>query len=175
MKVLVDCDGVLSDFVNYLLVQLAVNGLIALDVKAEDVTQYDLSKSLGVSWDTINSFVRIPGYCASMPPYPEAKKWLADLREIADVTIVTAPYKGSRHWIGERIWWLTQEFDLTEHEICVWDQKHRIEGDLIIDDAPKHVEAADYGWLMARPWNADSTHPNRGDYAAILEAVRSEL
>jgi 5'(3')-deoxyribonucleotidase len=175
MRVLVDCDGVLSDFVSHLLHELKAFGAIPLDTTPEHITDYNIGASLGISWDTINQVVYRPGFCANMMTYPEALPWLHRLRKIADVTVVTAPYKGSRHWIGERIWWLKGLFGLEESEICVWSEKHRIEGDLLIDDAPKHVEAYDYGWLMARPWNADSKHPNRGGYEEIIEAVRREL
>jgi 5'(3')-deoxyribonucleotidase len=179
-RILLDCDGVLSDFVGQLLVGLKSDGSIPWSVTPEDIVDYDCAKSLGITWDVINRWTCAPGFCSTMEPYPHAHALLAGLQAIGDVTVVTAPYRGSPSWIAERIDWLERTFGLFGERVCVWSEKHRVEGDLLIDDGPKQVAnfaaTGRRAFLVARPWNAGAETTalvSRGSLEWIIEAVRA--
>jgi 5'(3')-deoxyribonucleotidase len=181
-RILLDCDGVLSDFVGQLLAGLKSDGSIPWSVTPEDIVDYDCAKSLGITWDVINRWTCAPGFCATMAPYPHATALLAGLQEIGEVTVVTAPYRGAPFWIAERVDWLERTFGLVGDRVCVWSEKHRIDGDVLIDDGPKQVAnfaaTGRRAFLVARPWNANLALPElvaRGSLEWIVEAARTAL
>lgn len=56
------------------------------------------------------------------------------------VHILTASWKGSLTWAGEREAWLKQHFDLDYNDITFSHAKHKVHGDIFIDDKPSSLE-----------------------------------
>jgi len=139
--VLLDCDGVLSDFVG-----------AAIDVahhhsakrwKVEDLTQWSFWKDM-VDPDVPDLVKRIladistPGFCAGIQPLPGAKEAVERLREIADIRVVTSPWN-SPTWAHERFEWLTQHFDFPRSQVIQCEDKSEVDGDFLVDDDPKKL------------------------------------
>ena len=139
--VLLDSDGVLSDFVG-----------AAIDLahhhstkrwRVEDLAQWSFWKDM-VDPDVPDLSKRVfadistPGFCAGIRSLPGAKEAVARLRAIADVRVVTSPW-ASPTWAHERFEWLKEHFDFPRTHVIQCEDKSEIDGDFLIDDDPKKL------------------------------------
>ena len=133
-RILLDCDGVLADFVD------ACLDLIYIHTGAkhtkEEITQYDIFDSLGIPQlkHLLTSAAEKPGWCYSFKPFPGARQAIKRLEEIGEVVIVTSPLVTPR-WYYERQKWLTDNLGIGKDRVIFTESKHFIEGDAIIDDS----------------------------------------
>lgn len=79
-----------------------------------------------------------PGYCSELLPYHEAKEGIDNLRQLAEVVVVTRPFV-SPTWVYERMHWLIEHFGFDEHSIINTAAKHMVRGDAFLDDNPHNV------------------------------------
>lgn len=157
--VLVDVDGVLADFHTAAL--RIVGEILERDVVAGPRTTWDILDAFEFTDAQTAAFkqaVGRPAFCASLAPYPDAREGIAQLRTIADVYAVTAPFH-SLHWVSERDWWLTEHFGFTRKQIVHTDAKYLVAGDVFIDDKVEHVQRwvdrrTGTAVLWAQPYNA---------------------
>lgn len=180
--ILLDCDGVLADFVGGVLAELKYYQTIPEETTEADVTAWDIAGVLGITWPDINRVVYSPDFVARLPVYDGAHDFVDALREIGDVTIVTSPYTGAVYWAQERLDWLKENFGFEAKDVCSWGRKERVMGDILVDDARHNAQAfAETGrpvTLIARPWNdaAPLCLVSRvSGYAAALDDVRTAL
>jgi 5'(3')-deoxyribonucleotidase len=149
LSVLLDCDGVLADFVS-----------AALDV-LHDLTGRRYDPSSVTTWEVFDSIpereaqevvyqrMKARGGCLRIPIYESAREGVARLRELADVTVVTSPFSGSETWAHEREKWLHQHFGIEHRDVIHAHKKFRVHGDVFIDDKPEHLAAwVDY-WVRS--------------------------
>ena len=184
--VLLDVDGVLADFVGAVLRK--VDGMTMEHLPtADEITTMEIFDSLPESvrkWkEVVYEDMGKEGKCLSLAVYPGAKEGVARLREIADVTIVTAPLRGSPTWAYEREAWLWRHFGIERHDIIHTSKKQLVRGDVFIDDHAGHVASwkrhhphgAAACW--ARPYNHDSVgHACRtNDWDTLLDWLSGEL
>lgn len=179
--ILVDCDGVLADFVS---ASLDVLRTFGIDKQHDDVKEFDFA---GLGMDkhqrkALENRWREPGFCASIKPYDGALEGLRLLRTLADVYAVTAPMNGSVTWQGERAAWLSDHMEFQRDHIVSTAAKHLVNGDVLIEDNPDVLTRwADagidrIGMLWSRPYNAasDWTMRNRwtgSDWQEVCEYV----
>lgn len=158
--ILIDCDGVLSDFVRHVATFTGAD--------AEECREWDIRKWLTEEQlRRFNSDVGQPGWCESMPVYPDALECVDKLRGLAvdsetHLLCVTGPFAGSRHWHHERTEWLVRHFGFLRSEVLFVDKEHkvRVNGCTLIED---HEDTATRWWahtdlptyVVARPWNED--------------------
>lgn len=136
---LLDCDGVLSNFV--------------------DPTCEIISKWMGETY-TVNSFnswdlftglpkavvqkcfeaYQTKGWCFGLEPYEEALFYLPELKAKFDLYIVTSPMGSSEYWLNERKEWLHHKLGIDEHRVVQTAAKHLVKGDIFVDDKPENVE-----------------------------------
>jgi 5'(3')-deoxyribonucleotidase len=148
---LLDCDGVLSDFVAPICARY--------NKPRELITGWDIPEALEIDSADMWAFVGAPGYCRSLPVVAGAQDFVEQLRGLGSVTIVTSPV-ASDQWIPERLAWLKEHFGFKTSDVCVWSQKHRISGDVLIDDAAHNMETwPRAGVLVDCPWNQDYVSP----------------
>lgn len=145
--VLVDVDGVLADFIGpYLDV---IHTLTGRRYTREQVTSWSVTDALGLSDEEHHALghhvVSTPGFCASLPVLPDARDGIERLRSVAEVYIVTSPWKG-RHWAGERLEWLREHFGINERHVVQCRAKHLVHGDVLVDDRTSTVQE----WYEAR-------------------------
>jgi 5'(3')-deoxyribonucleotidase len=162
MRILLDCDGVLSSFTGaYLRVYRAVTGRAA---KLADVKTYNIRSSLhatDVEQACIETALRDRGFCQNLRALPGARAGVAALRSAGHtLQIVTSPLPDAPHWEQERLNWLAAQFGFACGDVLFAHAKSSVEGDMLIDDATHHVDAWSARWeagiavLWGQHWNA---------------------
>lgn len=138
-RILVDCDGVLADF---LLLYLELHeGLNGCAHTHEDVTDHDFTKCIATPeqdervWRHID---KTPGLIRNLFPMEGALHGLGKLRELGDVVCVTSPHIGPT-WVPERFRWLMDLAGFKKRDIVFRSDKKHEPGDVFIDDKLSHV------------------------------------
>lgn len=143
---ILDCDGVLSDFVAGMLP--LVEEVTGKRFTHADVTKFNFVDALGLTTAEGAAVKKLigsrRGFAASLPPYAHARQGVRRLRELGDVYCVTTPWDTNPWWRAERESWLALHFgiDRVEHA----DDKTTFDGDLFVDDRSTHVR----DWLSKR-------------------------
>lgn len=156
--VLVDCDGVLSDFTSMYFD--CIEPLLGRRPHKDEVTQWDVLKCFGLEHaeEQVDAFIVEKRLCLNMPEFEGAFDAVDELRKIADVHCVTAPYH-TITWVNERTQWLQTRFGFSRDEIHFTKGKHICQGDVFIDDNVKNVRkyaqhrSTTKVFLWDRPWN----------------------
>lgn len=173
--VLIDCDGVLSNFVR------AVFDLAALRHDARGFTEADVTM-----WDfhtrllhpdmnaTINHAISRDEFVFRMPEHEGAIAWLHSVERehgADNVFVCTSPWNAE--WTAQRAAWLEQRGVPLKRQIQC-SAKHLVRGRLI-DDRPGVSATREPGstFCLARPWNAASAEPLRGDYSEASAWLRA--
>lgn len=165
--VLLDVDGVLANFIERNMRELATIGVVR---HHDDVTDFRLEHCLGLD-DEQRRFMKSkwsePGFAATMLPYAGAVDGVKQLREVADVYAVTAPMWSSPTWQHERQEWLVDLFGFERDQIVSTAAKYLVAGDVFVDDRADAVTKwyqwarvsgrghTGYGVVWARPYNRD--------------------
>jgi 5'(3')-deoxyribonucleotidase len=135
-RVLLDCDGVLADFVGGYL------GLLEdqLGIKAtpEQITHFDIGASLGLSADQSSHMKRSIGACDGFARHlavcPGAVFGVRALEEVADVYIPTSPRNSNPTWAHDREHWLHANFGIKSNRVTHTSAKYLMRGDFFVDD-----------------------------------------
>lgn len=137
----VDVDDVLADFTLDALRRL--NKLRGTAFVLNDVSTWDPFDSLPPEHqqdrDLIYSDMKQEGACFSLPVVPGSKEGMKALREIADVVIITHPFKHAKTWVHERELWLDHHFDIHRDDIFSCKKKFLVDVDVFLDDKPENV------------------------------------
>jgi phosphoglycolate phosphatase-like HAD superfamily hydrolase len=184
MRIVLDVDGVLADFVssalrviNEMAQREALPGYDVSPYTPDDVRQWEIESLLPKRFHT-ELFDRLsaPGFCASIEPYPSALAVVDALRATGhDVAIATSPLKGSTTWIAERTAWLQRYWG--EIEIHHTHDKRGVRGDIFVDDKPSHVldwqnaNPMSRAFLLDRPYNRSAIGLTRLSYFRDLLRV----
>ncbi len=163
-RVLLDCDGVLSDFIGGALA--IVNQMFGTRFIASDVTEFDFTAALGMSPANAAAVKRAigsaPNFAANLHPLPGAVAGFARLEAIADVYIVTSPWNSNPTWCHDRESWLLKHFGVHHGRVIHASPKHLVCGDVLVDDKTSTLDAWRAAWpgRVAVQW---STPHNRRD------------
>jgi len=164
MRILLDCDGVLADFVG------SVLGRLPWVLKHEHVTCMDIQKSLdlGPTYTAmLNHELRRQGFASLIRPLHGSKKFVRELKKRGEITVVTRPMTDSPTWVWERVGWLYKHFGLERIEFT--DRKDLVPGDVLIDDDPENlVRFPGRRILLDQPWNRGADLPRVYSYNEIL-------
>ena len=177
--VLLDCDGILSDFVGQFL--WGIYRHYGVNYDREAVTEFGFGNLPG--WDDLKaknvwSLCKQPGFVASMAVLPGAITGVSRLRAIADVEVCTSPFAGSLYWAGERDAWLVEHFGFEHHDIHHVRKKYRMNADLLVDDSGDNVEAwaretGNVGILWDRSYNRQFVATRVRSWDEVIAAVRA--
>lgn len=174
MRILLDVDGVLADFVTpalKIINEIAGQSSTARAWLPEDITQYNIIRACQLTaaqakcW---HAAISAPGFCANLEAYPDVPETLKSLRNLGEVVAVTTPFdnatgQAAPYWMVERYnWLLAHGFRTTE--IIFTHDKSYIGGDIFVDDHAHHVDLWKYRqknpagavarpYLYSRPWN----------------------
>jgi 5'(3')-deoxyribonucleotidase len=174
MRIVLDVDGVLADFVSSAL--QVINGIArrealpGYDVSPftpDDVRQWEIESLLPTELHAeLFSHLSAPGFCLSIARYPEALAVVDALRATGhEVAIATSPLPGSANWIAERTVWLQRCWG--EIEIHHTHDKTGVRGDIFVDDKPSHVvdwaaaNPTSRAYLLDRPYNRSAVNVMR--------------
>jgi 5'(3')-deoxyribonucleotidase len=147
--VLMDCDGVLADFITATLDRLhAVSGQ---KYEHDRISTWEVFSSLPpealVHQSRVYEYLKQAGGCLGIPMYAGAQEGVWRLQEIAEVIIVTSPFKGGRTWTHEREEWLEKYFQISHENVIHAKRKEFVSGDFLIDDKPSNLQA----WRATHP------------------------
>lgn len=175
MRILIDCDGILCDFVSAVLAAINVReheadtrrgytGAPHEDWTPDDVTAWDIFGTLSVPAEikksVIDEVICAPGFCYELDAYPGSVAGVQAIAKRHDVYFVTSDWRTSPTWVFDRNRWLRNVFG-TElgSRVVHTAHKHVVDGDMLIDDKPSNVD----GWscsrrygaglVWTRPWN----------------------
>lgn len=145
MRVLLDVDGVLADF---------VGGCIdVLDghLKREDVTVWRFIEGLPEGQRTLlEKVLKTPNFWETLACIPRAREGVKQLRENGfEIVFVTSPWVSCREWGYRRRRWLRTHFDASDKEIVFTCNKALIQGNFLIDDKIENVVE----WQKANPFD----------------------
>lgn len=158
-RLLIDCDGVLADFMGAVLPLIERLLGRPFDPTTE-LTTWDLFEApaiLPIAHE-LRACIDAPGFCLDFALLPGGAEGLARVRELTDdVVCVTSPWSTSRTWAHDRTEWLISKLDFTRDKIDHSRGKYRIDGDVFVDDHANNVVT----WL-----NWDRRH----HHAAVLWA-----
>jgi 5'(3')-deoxyribonucleotidase len=176
-RVLLDCDGVLSDCVKGMAVEAEkIFGLKAPNPRKhwDLCTDLNLTKEQeGQMWRAMSQL----GWADHLEVLPGAKEGVRELQKIADVYIVTAPVYSSPTWVHDRYAWLRREFKIDHKHVVITHAKYLCRGDVFVDDKPVTVE----NWVHHHPdnhglvWNYSYTEddhphlPRAFNWADVIE------
>lgn len=190
MRIGIDIDGVLADFVSKVLQSIG-GRLLPADIEHYDMKdqlthserqRFNLACSRGVFWQ---SLVAIPG----------AKDAVAKIREAEHFVIaVSTPWQGCQTWLYQRQRWLDRKI-AANVPIITTAYKELIDVDILIDDKPDTVIAFNsyrgggnlkQGYsvrgpraiLFSQPWNRnldEQTCPWRLNHWSDIDKILEEL
>lgn len=160
-RVLLDCDGVLSDFLTSAL--KVINASAGSDFKHHEVTAFDICEALGVphEWKTLRAACGEKDFCLNMGTIPGSIWGVEALRASADVYCVTSPMS-EPNWVVDRNVWLEKHYGITKPFIVHTEAKHIVTGDVFVDDKVENVKIwAEYNpknlaILFNAPYNKDT-------------------
>jgi len=168
MRVLLDVDGVLGDFASEVIRFANLYALMPGERAwtIEDAIDFDILESMGLAdmQDRFDQHLIDTDYCANMPVLPGATEFVEKLYQLEhEVVIVTSPHRGVPQWASQRTEWLWRHFGIHADDVIFARVKHRISGDVLVDDKPENVAGfKERGILFSQPWNRDV----RGAYRA---------
>jgi len=137
-RVLLDCDGVLSDFLTKALE--IINTTAMTNFQHAHVHDFDICESLGLPhmWDTLKAACGEKDFCLNLELIPGAQAGVSMLRASADVYCLTSPMSVP-NWAYDRNIWLEKHFEITNPFVVHTEAKHIVTGDIFVDDKVENV------------------------------------
>lgn len=174
MKILLDMDGVVVDFLGPLLKQY--NFLTNENIKRQDVTHMKTSKCVGDPY-TLNKLINSVGFIRNLPPIDGAIDGVKTLiRQGHEVVFVSngtrCPTSGheKRDWLN---YYFSAEWKIAPLVLTYF--KYHVRGDCLVDDNPKNFNNLDPSTvplLWHHPYNTDITKYQKiYDWSNLLDWV----
>jgi 5'(3')-deoxyribonucleotidase len=148
-RVLLDCDGVLADFLTPAFAIL--NRLSGLNRKMDELKEWDIFSLFSRTYeDQFYQECSQPGFCVGLQVLPGMVEFVEKLHEIANVYVVTSSMnvkiKGPekrpawhKTWAHEREHWLEEHFGILPKRVIHTSEKYVCIGDVLIDDKPQNI------------------------------------
>lgn len=159
MRILLDCDGVLSDFVGYVLD--TIREQTGREYAPADVTQWDFGNLLVSETETRNLWAALkqPGVAQELRPIEGAAAAVEALRLTGqDLYVVTSPMPGCPTWAYERELWLRDHMGIERKRVIHTSAKHLVVGDMLVDDNADNVTS----------WHGSSRARSQPLHVAVL-------
>lgn len=164
MRIGIDVDGVLGNFLDHALYELYV--VTGIDIEQSELTEHDIEHLVPEDLKPLYWHkVQLPGAISRLRTLPGAKRGVSILREEGhEIFIVTAAPKQALTWQHERIEWLLRHFDVPDDHIHFTKAKYMVNVDMLIDDKWKNIlewkaEFPDRpAILWGHPFNARHEH-----------------
>lgn len=158
MKIGIDCDDVIANFVQEMLKDR--NEKIGTDHKYEDVVTYDLSSCLGTTPEYMTEYLRTlgtTGFFKELPQIADSRMYMNRMKLAGhDLYIIT-----SRSCAKDTIDWLDEQ-KYSYDNVFLTPRKHEVSKalglDFMIEDNPRHIkdisEQGVHVIVPNHPWNA---------------------
>lgn len=120
--------------------------------------------------EAARALINQPGWFRALPVTPGAQEGVEALLAAGhEITVCTKPLATNPTCRDEKYAWLVEHFPMLAPEMITAPNKSRITGDLLLDDAIDHAQAAVAGWepvVFRMPFNGTGTewghYPNWG-------------
>lgn len=179
MRILLDCDGILSDF--HAMYLPVVEKFTGISLTQNDCHTFDVLKQIGREDKNqqINEYIEWNELCLKIPVLPGVKEALAKLQRLHEVVIVTAPMS-TKTWCDERRRWLKEHFDIPKSKIVFTSGKHYVSGNVFVDDSLDNcIKWANHQigkvYLWNRPWNQKGKQMGRVKVVDCWEELLKDL
>lgn len=152
MKILLDMDGVLSDFVGGVCSQFGIRGSV------DHCGQFDLAKTLGISENAMWSKVDHYDFWMGLQEMPDAREILRICTKyisIENICILTSPALNPLGAAG-KIQWIKNHFPEFSRRFLLGPAKQFCcsPDNILVDDYERNVALfGRNGVLVPRPWN----------------------
>lgn len=167
MIILCDMDGVVANFVDPVLEMY--NNDYNDNLTAKDITQHGMHECVKPECGrSIFKYFHTRGLFSGLPVIEGAKGGIAILRALGhEVVFVTKPVGHSLSCVAEKQSWVDKHFpDIGSDNMVFTGQKHRVIGDVLVDDLPTNLEHfMGCRILLDQPWN-------QGCNPAEIKAIR---
>lgn len=143
-QVLLDCDGVLADFLSTAIERLnrATGKTFTVDEYARTVHVHSMEKPYDISVSEFWKIVEDPDdLWISLKPFPWAQKLLNYCEKMGDVTIATSPSRNPQ-CAAQKTQWLLENLNLHNDRLMLGKRKELLArpNTVLIDDSPKNCE-----------------------------------
>ncbi len=158
MRILIDADGVMVEFVSMFLTHL--HYVTGRKHTVDEITDFHFETCICTPEEGNQVWARIAeqeGAVLELRPYEGVERALQLLRLDHELVCVTSPQWGTR-WAEERYHWLVKHGFNKQH-IVFASNKALVQGDVLIEDSPSNLESwlaahpHGNGVLIAQPWN----------------------
>lgn len=184
MRVLLDGDGVLRNFLSPLLA--TIERVTQIRYTEETLEDYAIFPQVARDWHAPGDPPTTPQYVERLvwgawdpetifEPYPDAFKAVSELRGMgAEIYIVTA---ATPKYAGRTQEWYEEHFFFPADHVVFTSRKYLIRGDMLVDDNPRNVEEwaranpSNPGIVFARGYNA-RTPMLRAGWGGVLHVAR---
>lgn len=174
-RVILDCDGVIVDFVKGYLNLLNKHG--GTSYVHTDISDWDIVGCLKIPAsvsDKADAEVTYD-FCRNLSPIAGAVEGVRELMKHADVLFLTSPWSAARGWHTAREEWLYDHLKVKPRQVMHGSAKDWVTADVFVDDKASTVEAwqkahpRSLSILWDQPWGRHSAHPLRtNSWEALL-------
>lgn len=189
MKILLDVDGVIADYVGSLLE--FIHDITGFFYDRDEITTWDIFESLKVNDATLKvikqSWFDACGtgdICYNIKPFEGAIDFVSNLRKDGHSVVALTSQMQVSNWAMQREQWLKDYFAFDGDDIIFTSGKHHVQGNIFIDDSDKNVvKYYDHnGWsselnviLFSAPYNLNAKIPRSikrmNSYAKIRKFI----
>jgi hypothetical protein len=151
LEILLDCDGVLADFVTS---AARVHG------KSPKILSWDFWEQWGISPEEFWAPLATRDFWLGLEPYKWATEFLGALKQLGPVTICTAPmHLNTEICVGAKLDWLESYFGIRPEDVMIGRKKYLMASPsrVLIDDSDENVglfwQHGGSAILFPQPWN----------------------
>ena len=176
IRIIVDCDGTVGDFLPHLLSKLG------WPVPIESATSYKFQDYLTpAQYKKAKDMLSKPNFWSSIPVSKGAKLGIKLLEDWGyDVVWCSSPWLGCTEWEHTRRRWLQRHFNSYNDNIVFTSRKELLRGDFIIEDKPETIKKfllenpSAQGYLVPQPYNSDETDLPRFQWTTDINTLLDE-
>lgn len=165
MEILLDCDGVLADF---------VGGAAEVHGKSAEIMSWDFWHEWGLEPEEFWAPLATREFWLGLKPYRWSNDLIDGLRSAGNVSIVTAPmHLNTEICVGAKLDWLESYFGIRPEDVIFTRKKWIMAGRnrVLIDDSDdncgKFWNAGGSAIIFPQPWNVSAGR----NYQHVLNQV----
>lgn len=171
LRVGVDVDDVLYSCVDYVCQCINNDHKVVPPIKATDFS--DWSHCSNPHYKLMYNYFKSPEFSYNQPILPGAKEFMAKLKDMCEVFIVSAV---NHECMSVRASRIIADFNISPDHIILGSRKDLIELDVMLDDAAHNIldSKATFPILFRRPWNQYLTGVlSVNNYDEVLEIIKT--